>query len=519
MQVTEITPNSPRAETILRLAAYCRVSSDSKDQLHSFAAQIRYYTDYARTHPEYMLVDIYADEGLTGTSMEKRDDLNRLLQDCKKGTIDRIIVKSVSRFARNTQELLITLRMLKEIGVSVYFEEQGIDTDKLNMEMIVTFPGMAAQKESENLSGNMRWSYRRRMESGNFNGCAPAYGFDMVDGTLVVKESEAQVVRRIYDLYLQGYGKQAIADILNQEGIPRRRAQKKWCFATIHYILSNERYIGDALLQKKMTTDTIPYRKIRNKGEKAQYYVENANPPIVSREVYQAAQDSLKNRRTNSGREKKDFLLSRILRCPECGRAFRRQIASGKTYWMCSGRASGEMACMLRRLREEMVLDTFTTMMYKLKDNREMLFGSLIRQIEKMQLRSGEDHRTIHKIDKEIADLGAKNHILARLHASGSLRPAEYAAQSSNINNQITALRIERRKKLSEDSNEALLNDLRALRDILEKYEPSEEFDGEFFEQLVDSITVLDNTRLVFRLLGNVTLTERITERGRCKTA
>ena len=162
MNVTEITAVKKKSDAPIRLAAYCRVSSNSEDQLHSFAAQIRYYSDFTNKHSEYELVDIYADEGITGTDMSKRDDFLRLLRDCKKGLIDRIITKSVSRFARNTEELLETLRMLKSIGVSVYFEEQGIDTNKMNMEMIVTFPGMAAQQESETISGNLRWSIRKR---------------------------------------------------------------------------------------------------------------------------------------------------------------------------------------------------------------------------------------------------------------------------------------------------------------------------------------------------------------------
>ena len=149
-----------------RVAAYCRVSSDSEDQRHSFAAQVKYYTEYTAAHPEYELVDIYADEGITGTEMKKRDDFNRLLRDCRKRKIDRVITKTVSRFARNTAELLTVVRALKELGVSVYFEEQGIDTETLDLEMILTFPGMAAQKESETISENMRWSYRKRMETG-----------------------------------------------------------------------------------------------------------------------------------------------------------------------------------------------------------------------------------------------------------------------------------------------------------------------------------------------------------------
>lgn len=167
MQMTEITPEVQASKAPIRLAAYCRVSSDSADQLHSFAAQIRHYKDYERQHTECKLVDIYADEGITGTSMEKRDEMNRLIRDCKRGKIDRVIVKSVSRFARNTSELLTVLRMLKDLKISVYFEEQSIDTDKLNTEMIVTFPGMAAQQESVSISENMRWSYKKRMESGD----------------------------------------------------------------------------------------------------------------------------------------------------------------------------------------------------------------------------------------------------------------------------------------------------------------------------------------------------------------
>ena len=181
--ITEIT-SSQQTANVIRLAPYCRVSSDSEDQLHSFAAQIQYYTEYAQRNPQYQLVDIYADEGITGTSMEKRDDFHRLMRDCKKGLIDRIIVKSVSRFARNTEELLATLRMLSEIGVSVYFEENAIDTAMMNSEMIVTFPGMSAQQESISISENMRWSYKKRMESGEFNCCAPAYGFSLVNGQL-----------------------------------------------------------------------------------------------------------------------------------------------------------------------------------------------------------------------------------------------------------------------------------------------------------------------------------------------
>ena len=287
--ITEITRQKPTPPQI-RLAAYCRVSSDSSDQLHSFAAQIKYYSEYCKRYPEYKFVDIYADEGITGTSMEKRDDFRRMLRDCKKGLIDRIIVKSMSRFARNTEEMLTALRSLEQMEVSVYFEEQGLDTKSMNSEMFATFPGMVAQQESVSISQNMRWSYKKRMESGEFNCCAPAYGFDLINGKLVINETEAAVIRRIFDLYLQGIGMQTIANILNNEGVRRQYGRKKWHHTTVNYVLNNERYKGDALLQKQITTQTLPFKKQRNHGEQPMYYVENSNPAIVSRETYEAVQ-------------------------------------------------------------------------------------------------------------------------------------------------------------------------------------------------------------------------------------
>lgn len=193
MVVTEIQPTKKNDEKI-RLAAYCRVSSDSSDQMNSFAAQIKYYTDYSKVHTEYELVDIYADEGISGTFLKKRDEFKRLIRDCENRKIDCIITKSISRFARNTSDLLTVLRMLKTLGVRVYFEEQALDSDKMNAELLVTLPGLAAQQESINISDNMRWSYRKRMESGDFNTTYPAFGYRISNNELIVNEDEAKTV-------------------------------------------------------------------------------------------------------------------------------------------------------------------------------------------------------------------------------------------------------------------------------------------------------------------------------------
>lgn len=513
MTITEIT-KTEKVENILRLAAYCRVSSDSKDQLHSFAAQIRYYTEYAKKQPNHELVDIYADEGLTGTCMDKRDDFNRMIRDCKKGRIDRIITKSVARFARNTADLLTMLRVLKEIGVSVYFEEQGIDTDKMNMEMIVTFPGMAAQQESVSISGNMRWSYKKRMESGDFNCCAPAYGYDLKNGQLTVNEAEAETVRRIFSLYLQGVGMLSIAKMLNDEGIIRRYHQEVWRHNTVRYILNNERYMGDALLQKSYTTETLPFRKIPNHGEKPQYYVENSNPPIVSREVYQAAQEMQKSRNISGKVCNRTYPLSGFLRCFDCGHTFRRQIVNDKPFWICSYRATGVSDCHTHRISEDGIYDAFSLMVRKLKANGKLLLGTLIHQIETMQSKTSDGQQKIYEIDKNIADLAAKNHMIAKLHTKGILSEADYTAQSQDISQKLTALRVERRKKLSEDEDDEMLDALKTLNEILDEYEPQSGFDAELFGQIVNSVTVKSNVELQFKLIGGISLSEKIRKKG-----
>lgn len=506
--ITEITRQKPTPPQI-RLAAYCRVSSDSSDQLHSFAAQIKYYSEYCKRHPEYKFVDIYADEGITGTSMEKRDDFRRMLRDCKKGLIDRIIVKSMSRFARNTEEMLTALRALEQMEVSVYFEEQGLDTKSMNSEMFATFPGMVAQQEIVSISQNMRWSYKKRMESGEFNCCAPAYGFDLINGKLVINETEAAVIRRIFDLYLQGIGMQTIANILNNEGVRRQYGRKKWHHTTVNYVLNNERYKGDALLQKQITTLTLPFKKQRNHGEQPMYYVENSNPAIVSQETYEAVQALIKSRQPSYKRKAKTYPLTRTLFCPDCGHTFRRQVVNGTAYWLCAAKATNKTDCVWRRVKEDEVYAAFNLMIRKVQANREYLLGTLIRQLEELQYRTTGSQQRIKEIDREIADLTAQNLVLSRLHGKGVLNAADYTAQSDVLENKITELRIERRTKITDSDENEMLDELKMLNDILKEVEIGIDFDAELFEQTVDSITVDSNELLTFHLAGGISLPEK----------
>lgn len=515
MKITDITAEK-KEKQIQRLAAYCRVSSDSEDQLHSFAAQVCYYSNYEKQHPEFELVGVYADEGLSGTSLKNRTELQRMIADCEKGKIDRVITKSVSRFARNTHDLLKTIRLLKELGVTVFFEEQGIDTAQLNSELFLTFPGMIAQQESESISGNMRWSYKKRMESGEFNSCHPAYGFDLVDGELVINEKEAAVVRRIFNMYLQGIGKQRIAEILNEESISKKYGDTKWNQRMVSYILNNERYIGDALLQKSYTTGVLPYKTHINKGEKQQYYVENANPPIISKEIFNAAQE-LSKKRVCRKRKNEKHILSQILFCHKCGRSFRRLATGDCYYWISSVNDQSDCVCTKHRLRESGVYDTFCIMAYKLRENQNTLISTLIRQLEELKDNFGENTDRISEIDKQIAQLCAQKHVLTKLTNNGIMSPADFTKQASEIDNAITELRAERRKRLSEDLDDELLDELKMLKGAIEVSTQVPRFDAELFGKIIKKIYVIDSSRIRFKLLGDIEFTETIDERMRCK--
>ncbi len=517
MQITEITPNIQKSVEKIRLAAYCRVSSDSQDQIHSFAAQIKHYSSYALQNPQYTLIDIYADEGLSGTETTKRDELNRLLKDCSRGKVDRIITKSVSRFARNTEDLLSMLRIIKSFGVSVYFEEQGIDTTQINMEMIVTFPGMAAQQESETISGNLRWAIRKRMENGEYVVSRPAYGFYLKGKRPAKNETEAEIVQKIFEWYLSGNGMQQIADRLNDENIPYSyNDSKRWQKTTIQYILSNEKYIGDGLFQKSYTTNGLPFKRVPNRGEKAKYYVENYNPRVINKEAFVKAQNLREIRAEN----KKiaitgNHILSGKVRCPDCGYAFRRYSCRGKVYWGCSLNSSTGK-CQSRRVRENAVFETFIYMAYKLKLHKTEIIEPLIKSVERLREQTSGNDEKIRKIDKEIADLSAKNLVVTKLYSSGVLNVADYNKQVSEIGNKIKSLRAERRKKTDEYEDEQLV-ELTNLNAAVNVYDLSNgQFNAELFDRIVEKITVLDCSNLKFHLIGGLAVTERIKDIWRC---
>lgn len=254
--VTVIQPTiAEEQNTKIRCAAYCRVSSDSEDQLNSFMAQTRYYEKAFENSETEQLVDIYADEGITGTREDKRDEFQRMIKDCRRGKIDRIYTKSISRFARNTKDCLKNIRELKSLGITVFFEKENIDTAKLSDEMMITIMGGLAQEESTSISQNMRWSVQKRMQNGTYKNATPPFGFKKVNGDLEIEENQALIVRQIFEWYISGYGLKTIADKLNGMNLPGSKQAVLWKADNIRYILKKRQ-----IYRKRYVSEKLCYR-------------------------------------------------------------------------------------------------------------------------------------------------------------------------------------------------------------------------------------------------------------------
>ena len=275
-----------------KVAAYARVSTDHEEQQRSYEAQVDYYTTYIQGRDDWEFVSVYADEGITGCNTKKRDGFNSMVEDALAGKIDLIITKSVSRFARNTVDSLTTIRKLKEHGTECYFEKENIWTFDGKGELLLTIMSSLAQEESRSISENCTWGQRKRFQDGKVTVPFGRFlGYDRgEDGNLVLNEDEAQIIRRIYGLFLQGRSPYAIAKVLTSEGIPTPGKKKTWSASTVKSILTNEKYKGDALLQKVYTEDFLTKKKIKNDGQVPQYYVENNHPAIIEPGVFDRVQ-------------------------------------------------------------------------------------------------------------------------------------------------------------------------------------------------------------------------------------
>lgn len=342
----------------LRVAAYCRVSTDQEDQLHSFDAQVDYYTKYIEEHENYAMAGIYADEGISGTNTRKREQFKKMIADCEAGKVDLVITKSISRFARNTQDCLMYSRKLKNLGIGIIFEKENINTLDSTGELLFTILSSLAQDESRNISENCKWGIRTKFKNGELHlNTFKFLGYDKDEnGRLVINKEEAKTIRRIYEEFLGGRNPQEIAKGLEEDKVPGCQGQTKWYATTVIGILKNEKHMGDALLQKTYTADFLTKKQVKNNGEITQVYVEGSHKGIIDKETWNAVQEEFERRKRfmekhglanySYGAECNPF-NSRVF-CGKCGSVMTKHSwkSRGVEQYQCKNhRTDGKLTC------------------------------------------------------------------------------------------------------------------------------------------------------------------------------
>ena len=496
----------------LRVAAYCRVSTDSEEQESSYEMQVAHYTEYIEGHKDWVLAGIYADDGISGTNTKKREEFNRMITDCMDAKIDMVITKSISRFARNTLDCLKYIRQLKEKNISVFFEKENINTMDAKGEVLITIMASLAQQESQSLSQNVKLGLQFRYQAGkvqvNHNRFL-GYTKD-ADGNLVIEPKEAEVVKRIYREYLDGASLKQIGMGLERDGIRTAAGGKQWRGSTLTKILKNEKYIGDALLQKTYTVDFLTKKGVNNNGIVPQYYVENSHPAIIPRDKYMRVQAEMHRRahlRGGSDNRKQNYsgkyALTGVVCCAHCDNNFRRikwnNNGCKSTVWRCVSMVSKEYeSCAARTVNEEWLHDIVIRAVNKLLDSGGDFLPKLKENIEK-GLHS-EEQEEVGRIDAKLLLLQEE-----------LIRKANARQDYEGTAEEIERLRAEKDRLLLIAAGKE--NDRQRLIEIAEFLERTQgkitDYDDILVRRLIEKITVFDHYFLVefktgaeFKIIG-----------------
>ena len=509
-----------------RVAAYARVSTNSEEQLTSYEAQVKYYTDYikAKEHTDnWQFVDVYTDKGITGTSIKKREGFNRMIEDALAGKIDLIITKSVSRFARNTVDTLTTIRKLKEYNVEVYFEEQNIYTLDGKGEVLLTIMSSIAQEESRNISENVTWGMRKRFAEGKVTMPYKQFmGYRRgSDGAPEVVEAEARIVQAIFRRFLEGATPAIIARELNAAGIPcpsrksllsedeleADRARKKtarWSPSTIESILTNEKYKGDAILQKTYCTDYIKKTFVVNDGsEVPKYYAQNSHPAIISAEVFDLTQMELERRRSLGGSYSGKSCFSSRIVCCDCGAFYGSKVWHStdeyrRTIWRCNNKYSGDKKCATPHITQDALEKAFVSVMQKVIGEKDTIFA-VCREVLDEVLDTSELDRVATRLQDQALGMAERVRKLVEENARVRRDQEEYRQEYDAL--------VAEHEKLSEKihSIETQKNDKadrrRQIEIFLRMLETQEEcvgFEPYTFVALVDKVVVKEDGKLEF---------------------
>ena len=480
----------------LKVAAYCRVSTDSDEQATSYDAQVEHYTNLIKKNDDWEFAGIFADDGISGTNTKKREEFNRMIEECMAGNIDMVITKSISRFARNTLDCLKYIRQLKEKNIPVFFEKENINTMDSKGEVLITIMASLAQQESESLSKNVKLGLQFRYQNGevqvNHNRFM-GYTKDE-NGHLIIEPDEAEIIKRIYREYLQGASLKQIGEGLEADGILTAAGKTKWRPETIKKILKNEKYIGDALLQKTNTVDVLTKKRVVNNGIVPQYYVENSHEPIIPRDIYmQVQEEMLRRANLHSGENRKKrvysskYALSSIIYCSKCGDIYRRIAWNNRgkhsIVWRCVNRVEhGPGCCDAPTIQETDLQNVVVKAINMVLGGKDEMLEALETNIA--TIFALEDDSSLESINARLEEL--QKELLKRANAK-----QDY----NDLADEIDHLRELKQNAMVENAErEGLKQRIAEMQQFLaEQTEQIEEYDEILVRRMIEKITVYED--------------------------
>ncbi len=511
----------------LRVAAYCRVSTEEEEQQSSYEAQCSYYTDKIMKNPEWTMAGIFADEGISGTSTKKRENFNRMIRKCRQKKIDLILTKSISRFARNTVDCLKYIRALRELGIGVCFEKENINTLEMDTELMLTFMGAFAQAESESISENVKWGKRHAIREGNvFVNFKRLYGYSLKeDGTPEVDPEKAETIRSIFQWYLEGDSLRMIKQKLEDAGIPNPSGEPEWKTSAIKTILANEKYCGDALGQKTFKDNLMSGRTVKNTGQLPMVLVQNNHPAIVSRETYQAVQAELARRTAGRSPSQKSaptgrscytskYALSERLVCGECGTLYRRCSWKGKekprAVWRCVSRLDyGKRYCHdSPTMDEEPLQQAILEAINSAASSKEALTAKMTDAIVAEMTTLPGSGKTLGEIQQRLDTLDREfDNLLSRTENA-----EENAARFKALSDEMTSLKAQREKisaqlRKNGATGERVQNAVSAVKQVNHQLT---EWDESLIRQLVHTVKVISASHIQVCLMDGTVIEQEV---------
>ena len=496
-----------------RVAAYCRVSTDNSDQLESLETQKSHYESFILMHSDWEYAGLYYDAGITGTKAEIREGLQNLLTACRIGKVEHILVKSISRLSRNTTDCLSIVRELLSIGVTIYFEKESIDTGDMESELVLSILSSMAEEESASISKNEKWSIQKRMAAGTYKIGYVPYGYQRDEnGNMIIDPGEAGVVRYIFRTLLAGYGTQAIAYALKEQGVPTRRGGK-WSGSTVRDMIVNEKYVGDVLFQKTYTDES--FRRHNNHGEVKTFLISDHHEPIVSRDDFVKAnvliRQHAKEKSVGQNEEKYQnrYVFSGKITCGICGGKYRRRIHNSGTEiaWTCAAHIEDIRKCPAKFIRDDVLKAAFVTMLNKLIFSRKLILKPLYAALRADS--TDESIQRMQELQKLLEKNTEKKHTLRQLRAQDIIDNVMFNQEMNMLRKAADEYRNELTVLGTYTSAEAYeITELDKLLKFAETAVTLNEFSDELFTDFVDHIVVYDRDSIEFKLKCGLTLKE-----------